>query len=30
MVQLFEMKYLESPFQFFVYAIAVGIVAYRS
>ncbi len=25
MVQLFEMKYLETPFQFFVYAIAVGI-----
>ena len=25
MVQLFEMKYLETPFQFFVYAIVVGI-----
>lgn len=25
MVQLFESKYLETPFQFFVYAIAVGI-----
>lgn len=25
MVQLFEMKYLETPFQFFVYAIAAGI-----